>query len=305
MNLLIPYVYLYNHPDPLFDEFTYGESTPSRVVKLKETKKGDYVFFHTSIRGQKYVTAYYVVDRVKDTVVAIKNQNIRSKYNNPHMSEMMGGKRPKESDDVILFGDPILSRKLKVPLLFNKELAKKLSLNIQFPIKRTETQAIGSATRAWRELSAKDVGILFDEIEKCDESAGHEKKLLTSEEVADLVEKHLEDIVASDPQLIGKSLKLEKRQLVADDGRIDLLFEDQEGNKIVVEMKLHKIGRTAINQIKRYMKWVKENTKKKVTGIIVCEGVMPAFEDEVKKHKDIKILCHGWRLHILPWDETI
>jgi hypothetical protein len=36
-----------------------------------------------------------------------------------------------------------------------------------------------------------------------------------------------------------------------------------------------------------------KKTKKKVTGIIVCEDVMPAFENDIKKLKDIKILCYG------------
>ena len=101
--------------------------------------------------------------------------------------------------------------------------------------------------------------------------------------------------------LIGKSLNLEKQQLVTDDGRIDLLFADVGGNKIVVEMKLHKIGIEAVKQIKNYMKWVKKTTKKNVSGIIVCEGVMPAFEDDIKKLKDIKVFCYGWQLQTQLW----
>ena len=69
MHLLIPYVNLLNHPDPLFEEYTYGEGG-ARGKKLKNhVKKGDYIFFHTSKRNQKYITAYYIVDRVIDTVI--------------------------------------------------------------------------------------------------------------------------------------------------------------------------------------------------------------------------------------------
>ena len=50
------------------------------------------------------------------------------------------------------------------------------------------------------------------------------------------------------------------------------------------------------------MKWIKKETKKDVTGIIVCKGVMPAFEEEFKKLKNIKILCYGWQLKIYPWN---
>jgi len=64
---------------------------------------------------------------------------------------------------------------------------------------------------------------------------------------------------------------------------------------------LGKIGRSAVKQIKRYMKWIKKNNKKKVSGIIVCEGVMPAFQEDLKKLKDIKIFCYGWELAVFPW----
>jgi hypothetical protein len=302
MHLLIPYVNLYNHPDPLFDEYTYGEGG-ARARKLKnDVKKGDFIFFHTTIRNQKYITAYYVADRVIDTIDAINDRFIRLKYKNPHMNEMINGKIPKDSGDVIIFGDPILSKKLDTPLRFEKNLASKLSLNIKFPGNKTETQAIGSSTRAWRELTDKDANILREQIEINEKAETHEIMLRTTEEVADFVEKHLEDIVAKKPELIEESLKLEKRQLVTDDGRIDLLFEDTKGNKVVVEMKQHKIGRSTLEQIKRYIKWLKERTDKQVRGVIVCEGVMPAFEEEIKKQKDIKILCYGWQLQTQKWN---
>jgi len=82
MNLLIPYVYLYGHPDPLFKEFTYGDGG-KRARKLKTLKTGDYIFFHTSIGGKRYINAYYLVDRVMDTKDAVKDRNILAKYENP------------------------------------------------------------------------------------------------------------------------------------------------------------------------------------------------------------------------------
>jgi RecB family endonuclease NucS len=200
-----------------------------------------------------------------------------------------------------VFGDPITSKILGRPLVFDKTLAKKLSLNFDFSEGKTETQVIGSATRAWRELTKNDVNILLKEIEKWETKVGPAKQVLSSEEVSDVVEKHIEDILAKQPDLIGRDLKLERRQLVTDDGRIDLLFQDLKGNKIVVEVKLGKIGRSAVKQTKRYMKWIKKNIKKKVSGVIVCEGVMPAFEEDLKKLKDIKIFCYGWQLTVFPW----
>ncbi|HOC52427.1 MAG TPA: hypothetical protein PKJ39_01700 [Caldisericia bacterium] len=50
------------------------------------------------------------------------------------------------------------------------------------------------------------------------------------------------------------------------------------------------------------MKYIENETKKNVTGIIVCKGVMPTFEEEFKKLKDIKILCYGWQLKVYLWE---
>ena len=302
MNLLIPYVYLYNHNDPLFEEFTYGD-VGARARKLKnDLRRNDYVFFHTSIRGKKYITAYYVVDRALD-VKAIKDGNIIAKYKNPHILEFLSGEKIDEDDDVVVFGDPITSRILERPLLFNKTLAEKLSLNIKFSKGRTETQAIGSAARQWRELTDKDVDILLEAIKLYEKEARGIETVLSTCEVTEVIEKDIEGFIEKNPILIGESLKLEKRQLDTPVGRIDLLFEDKKGNLIVVELKLNKIGRDAINQLRRYMDWVKKETEKEVTGIIVCEGVMTTFEEDFRKLKNIKILCYGWQLKVCLWGE--
>lgn len=304
MNLLIPYVYIYGHLDPLFEEFTYG-NVGGRARKLKkDLKRGNYVFFHTGIGGKKFITAYYIVDRVLDTAEAIKDKNIVAKYKNPHILEFLSGERTDEDDDVVLFGDPITSRTLERPLLFDKTLAKKTSLNITFPKGKTETQAIGSATRAWRELADKDIKVLREVIKSSEKEGAGIETILSTDEVTEIIEKDLEKFVERNPRLIGKTLKLRGKQLDTPVGRIDLLFEDKKGNPIIVELKLNKIGRDAINQLRRYIDWMQKETKKEVRGAIICLGVMPAFEEDFKKLKDIKIFCYGWQLKAYPWGET-
>lgn len=305
MHLLIPYVRL-SHPDPAFDEFTYGDGG-QRARKLKsDLNKGDYVFFHTSRNGKKHITAYYVVDRVLDTVDACRDRAIQAKYKNPHIVECLAQKRPIHSDDdAIVFGDPIKSRAFeKRPLLFNRELAEKLSLNIKFPANRLETQVIGSATRAWRKLTDKDVKVLLKAI-----AAEHKRvrqySLRSSEEVAETLEKDIEHFIAHNPallgNLLGKRLKLAKQQKFIGDGRLDLLFEDREENWVIVEVKLNRIGRDALQQIKTYIHDLREETNKHISGVIVCAGVMPAFEDELRKQRDIRILVYGWDLRVQQW----
>jgi hypothetical protein len=303
MNLLIPYVHLYNHPDPLFDEFTYGDGG-RRARKLRnDLNKGDYVFFHTSMGGKKYITGYYVVERIIDTIDVIKNRILSSKYQNPHIHEVRTGMVPKEEDNVILFGDPITSKILRKPLLFNKALAQELSLDIKFSINRTETQAIGSATRAWRKLSDKDVDILLDAIDSLEKDIVGVNTILSTDEVTEVIEKDIEGFIENNPSIIGKSMTLKKRQLDTSVGRIDLLFEDKQGNPTVVELKLNRIGRDAVSQLRRYMKWIKKQTKKDVSGFIVCKGVMPAFEKDLKELTDIKIFLYGWQLSVYPWEK--
>ena len=304
MNLLVPYVRLYDHPDPLLNEFTYGDSTKDRARKLTKLKENDHVFFHTSINGRKYITAYYVVDRVLTTSEAAQDKNIAAKYQNPHILEFLSGKRTDNNDDVVLFGDPITSRILRKPLLFDKTLTEQLSLNIKFPNGRTETQIIGSATRSWRELKDKDVEVLKEAIRLWEKVEISAETILSTDEITEIIERDLEGFIENDPTSIGHNLKLVRRQLDTPVGRIDLLFEDTKGNMIVVELKLDKIGRGAVSQLRRYMNWVEKEAKKEVAGVIVCKGVMPAFREDFEKLKNIEILCYGWQLKVYPWRES-
>ena len=85
-------------------------------------------------------------------------------------------------------------------------------------------------------------------------------------------------------------------------GRLDLLFENKQGHLVVVELKLNRIGRDAIRQIKAYIHDLRQEDKeKKISGVIVCSGVMPAFEEELRKQQDIRILVYGWDLRVVAW----
>jgi hypothetical protein len=298
MHLLVPYVHL-RPPDPLFTEFTYGDHG-NRGRKLKtDVNKGDYIFFHTSIGGKKFITAYYVIDRVLDVMEACQDKAIRLKYKNHHLIDYLEG-RKLAKDDVIVFGDPITSYIFEKPLLFDRKLIDTLSLNIKFSANLTEARAVVSATRAWRQLTDEDVKILLNAIESA-QSQPRQKLLRSTEEVAETIEKDVEDYLADNPNLIGTDLKLSKRQVPIKTGRIDLLFEDEQGNLIVVEVKLHKVGRDALQQIQRYMHESRKESGKKVRGVLVCAGVMPAYEDDLRKQKDVQILIYGWDLKVQNW----
>jgi Holliday junction resolvase-like predicted endonuclease len=288
-----------NHEDPNLVEFTYGDSD-TRARKLKEHfREGDFLFFHTTIRGRKCITAYFAMDRVLDTTVAANDRPIKDKYKNPHLSktrdELVG------KDDAILFGDPITSRKLDRPLPFDKALVSQLSLAIKFPPGRKDSQTIGSATRSWRQLTDNDADVLIKSIKMEDENA-RPAVLKTTEEVSETLERDVEDYLAKNPSLIADGLKLLGQQLEVKSGRIDLLFGTMCGNLVVVEVKLGRIGREAMRQVQDYVSDIKATERpKKVEGVLVCAGVMPAFESELRKQSKVRILIHGWRIEVQPW----
>jgi len=301
MNLLIPYIQLLNHNDPLLDEFTYGD-VGSRGKKLRNSlNKEDYVFFHTTINNRKYITAYYVVDRVIKTQQAAKDIRINNKYKNPHIVRVNKNEDNFE-DDYILFGDPILSKVLDRPLLFDRSLAFKLSLNIHFLPNKSEAQSIGSATRAWRELTNNDAKIILNEISLMERESINVKSILSTDEIVELLERDIESFIEKNPKLFVNKIVSVRRQVDTPAGRIDLIFEDNKNNIIIIEIKLNKIGNEAVNQLRRYINWASKKTNKKVSGIIICSGVMSAFQNDLQKLKSIKIFCYGWQLKVYKWN---
>jgi RecB family endonuclease NucS len=128
------------------------------------------------------------------------------------------------------------------------------------------------------------------------------QKILTTEEVSQVVEKHIESLIAKNPSVLGHQVTSVKRQVETDEGRIDLILYTKSSQVIVIEVKLHRIGRDAVKQLQTYMKWMRKGRQKQsVSGVIVCEGVLPAFADDVAKLKDIKVMCYGWQLSLYEW----
>jgi hypothetical protein len=300
MNLLIPYVDM-NHPDPLFSEYTYGDRD-ARGKRLLTLKPGDHIFFHTTLRGVKAITAYYIVDRVLPTRVACADPRILLKFLNPHIEYFKAHGGPMHgANDVIVFGDPILSAVLRRPLPFDRGLANRLSLGIRFPPGKSEAQAIGQATRSWRNLTSADVRVLLSAARRADRVKMATTLVRSTDEVAEIIEKDVEEHLARNPSILGKGLKLKDRQLTLSSGRVDLLFQAPRNELLLVEVKLGKIGRDAISQIEGYAAELRASHRGPIRAAIVCAGVMPAFADDIRRKKAIKVLVYGWKLHVQSW----
>lgn len=74
----------------------------------------------------------------------------------------------------------------------------------------------------------------------------------------------------------------------------------------MVELKLHEIGKRAIDQLRRYVRKVRNDYKRETKGMMICKGVLPAFADQVDRLRGIRIFHYGWQLRIYerPTTET-
>lgn len=181
----------YYHPDPLIDEFTYGEGGGFSTFLWNNINVNSRIFFHTSIGGTRYLTAmYYVMDFAPAGVWRLDDK-IKSKYENTHLhpdiyKQWWGGeydpandkeiKNAYDSDtiytneDVVLIGDPEKSIDIrKAPLILDKFILSRLDLNgkpIKWDIvdnkgkKYDENKCITVCLRPPRVLSKSDGDVL-------------------------------------------------------------------------------------------------------------------------------------------------
>ena len=304
VNYLIPYIDPRKvikhelHEDPMLEEFTYGDVEKRGRILQDKVKKGDFLFFHTSRKGKRVITAYYRVEKIMATDDAKADKFIISKYRNPHLY-----REELYENDTLVFGNPIYSRILKRPLVLNHDILSKLSNPPRLNPNQAELAAISSALRNWKKLNDNDVKFLLSEIEKKEEEGILKYTFLSSNEVEQLDEVDIENFVATNPNTLGNKIEFFKRQYVLKSGkRVDLLLKD-ENNLIVVEIKKESIGKDTFKQIKKYLKEVKEEFNCKVRGIIICGDILPIFEDFfIKKvEKDeIDIYLYAWKFNLRP-----
>ena len=105
-----------------------------------------------------------------------------------------------------------------------------------------------------------------------------------SEEVDDLLEtsigleRDLEDHLVQHLDSIESGLVLVGRQVAIDVGRIDILAEDSNGGRVVIEVKVGDAKDAAIGQIARYLGWYKKTEEKPPRGILIAAD----FPDPVR-----------------------
>ena len=92
------------------------------------------------------------------------------------------------------------------------------------------------------------------------------------------LERDLEDHLVKHLDLIESGLVLIGRQVTIDVGRIDILAEDSNGSRVVIEVKVGDAKDAAIGQIARYLGWYTKIEEKPPRGILIAAD----FPDPVR-----------------------
>jgi len=307
------------HPDPDFDELTYGESGRFSNMIRKNVKPGSHIFFHTTIGGQRYITGHFFVSEVVEGFDARHDDNIRKGFRNPHIhpEEYPGwwpdydheNERKEDRDDIIVFGDPKKSLgKLAIPLPFDRDLAERLEFEgkrIEFDIRdkrgRTlsDSECITSCTRTPRYITRRDVRYLLSEIASIHgeveetkpevESSNGESLIMDS----DYSERELEELIFRFPEVLEKGSRIVSRQERLPSGRVDLLLENDRGEIILLEIKAGFPRDSVIAQVLSYKNDVeKRYPARKVRLAILCQDCSQRVRNAAK-NAGIGIYTYG------------
>jgi len=92
-----------------------------------------------------------------------------------------------------------------------------------------------------------------------------------------MLEKDIENIVAAHPEEIfpNEGFKLVGQQVVVEGRRLDILFEDRHGRKIIVEVKRGILTREASGQIAEYYGLLKNRGINEIYELILCANIIP------------------------------
>jgi len=176
------------HPDPMIEEFTYGEGSHFSQFVWNNVNVGSRIFFHT----ERCITTMYYIKDFAPAAIWRLDEDMRAKYQNHHLHpENYPGwsdydSKDKQFDievkdayesgtiyvsvDVLLIGDPERSFDIrKDPLVLDRDLLSKLEMQGK-PVKwnimnkngkeLSEGQCISACLRSPRVLSKRDGDIL-------------------------------------------------------------------------------------------------------------------------------------------------
>ena len=305
---LISIVPLKGHKDPDFRVPVYGDSGKRGERLRRNLSEGSYLFFHTSLGGEKYIVGYLCVSKA---------------FSQSEAQNAIPQNCDAKTDDWCFVGDSRNSKRLKKLLRFDRRLADRLSLGIDFSDlesgKRSELQVIASATREHRELSEQDVAILKSEIEalalnhKIENSSEVSKYIHFNDETCDAIpfdevhqikEREIQLLIRKAPYILSPNFKLLDYEKIMPDGdRLDLLFEDtSDGSIVVAELKAPgKADNNLPTQVASYAADLKRLFPgRAVRKMIVCDGNVSPKLRKACSNLDIELFAYGLKLTAFP-----
>jgi hypothetical protein len=146
------------HVDPNFTQMVYGDSKTEGNVIKSHLAPGSYVFFNTNVNGERYITAYFYVEKILNQI--------------ENKMEIDALNCSAKEDEVVVIGSRLYSKILTLPLKLDKQLLielKSFGIDNQYFIDKmaqgyNELQAIAHKTYNNKLLSDMDKNLL---LQKC------------------------------------------------------------------------------------------------------------------------------------------
>jgi hypothetical protein len=143
--------------------------------------------------------------------------------------------------------------------------------------------------------------VLFDHLERRRQliKPAHGGTTETITDYALALEKYLEDLIVEQWESLPWAADLEYlgRQVVAEEGFIDILAKDRStGDFVVIELKRDQTDDEVVGQLSRYMGWAKErraaSAGMKVRGIIVPHEATPKLRAAASAHDNVNLYLY-------------
>ena len=297
------------HPDPLIEEFTYGEGGAFSSLLWRHIHPGCRLFFHTKIGGVRYLTAmYHVIDYAPGSVMRL-DATYTSTYRNPHICPHLYSGWAQRLDfkldrrikrdffagssfellDLVVIGDPERSFDLRnTPVVLDRRVLERLDM-WGSPVKwdivdkngraYDEARCIDTCLRAPRRIEKHDGDYLSRLVSRrleFGEEAAEVYSPISTVDASEITaishsEREIEQYLADNISALG-DLKVVARQFrLPDDGRIDILAKDSEGGPVIIEVKKGTADDATVAQLLCYIRQYR-NTDEDASprGMIVC-----------------------------------
>jgi len=97
-------------------------------------------------------------------------------------------------------------------------------------------------------------------------------------------ENDMEEIISKHPEIIEEGLTLKGRQVYVSGLRIDLLFQDRFGDKLIIELKKGTVSRDHVAQLMEYSGAMPESEKSVTRVMLVANVVPPRWKKALEIH---------------------